>query len=856
MPWAARWTAVERNGPNPETDWYRTRSTYDIRGNLLTVTDALGREAFRYVYDLTPKGDEEDSGAQVLRIESIDAGVRRVVFDAVGNEVERRDSKGALILQSYDALHRPTHLWARDKARERLTLREQLVYGDDPEAKLTEDQIAQGNLLGQLYQHCDEAGRLTFETYDFKGNGLEKVRQVIRDNVLQSGPTPSPGLPPPTFRVDWAVPNAARRLLEDQDYRTSARYDALNRVKQMRYPEDVKGQRQRLIPTYNRAGALEQVQLNDDLYVERIAYNAKGQRVLIAYGNGVMTRYAYDPQTFRLVRLQTDAFSDPGGDPLTYHPQGAPIQDLSYDYDLTGNILRIRDRTPNSGIPGTPHALNRDFTYDPIYRLLTATGRECDRPPEPPPWVDQPRCMDLTRTRAYREDYRYDPAGNMVRRRHEHTLADGSVQGRNREFELVSNGAAVALNNQLAKVTLGQTEIAYVYDENGNLTNEGDSRNFEWDHSDQLRSFRTQANAAEPSEYAVYLYDASGQRVKKLVRNQGGQVRVTVYIDGVFEHRYVQAGRAPRRENSTLHVMDDQQRIALVRVGEALETADRSPAVQYHLGDHLGSSAVVMDGAGKLINREEFLPFGETSFGSFKWKRYRFTGKERDEESGLYFHGARYYAPWLMRWTKPDSLEDSDEFNLYAYVRNNPINRIDPKGKESLIVTGTANNVKERQQFFNSAIREAYSLNKKGFENITIIAFKHGFSDKQLNTMKLISEKAGAKFIAIDSANMLLNYINFGGLTEANTSDFNNREVNKIENVAIFTHGLPGRLAFGYLTKKQIEYTFSFEHVDRLKKEAFASGDDYEFTSFSCRTGAKSDTDFGRNLAQKYCQQD
>jgi RHS repeat-associated protein len=327
-------------------------------------------------------------------------------------------------------------------------------------------------------------------------------------------------------------------------------------------------------------------------------------------------------------------------------------------------------------------------------------------------------------------------------------------------------------------------------------------------------------------------------------------VRVTVYIDGVFEHRYVQAGRAPRRENSTLHVMDDQQRIALVRVGEALETADRSPAVQYHLGDHLGSSAVVMDGAGKLINREEFLPFGETSFGSFKWKRYRFTGKERDEESGLYFHGARYYAPWLMRWTKPDSLEDSDEFNLYAYVRNNPINRIDPKGKESLIVTGTANNVKERQQFFNSAIREAYSLNKKGFENITIIAFKHGFSDKQLNTMKLISEKAGAKFIAIDSANMLLNYINFGGLTEANTSDFNNREVNKIENVAIFTHGLPGRLAFGYLTKKQIEYTFSFEHVDRLKKEAFASGDDYEFTSFSCRTGAKSDTDFGRNLAQ------
>jgi hypothetical protein len=43
-----------------------------------------------------------------------------------------------------------------------------------------------------------------------------------------------------------------------------------------------------------------------DTFVERIAYNAKGQRVLIAYGNGIMTRHAYDPQTFRLLRLRTE----------------------------------------------------------------------------------------------------------------------------------------------------------------------------------------------------------------------------------------------------------------------------------------------------------------------------------------------------------------------------------------------------------------------------------------------------------------------------------------------------------------------------------------------------------------------
>ena len=85
------------------------------------MTDALGRKAFRYTYDLADNP---------LRIENIDAGVRRIVLDAAGNEVERRDSKGALILQAYDLLQRPVRLWARDDIHSTMTLRERLVYGD------------------------------------------------------------------------------------------------------------------------------------------------------------------------------------------------------------------------------------------------------------------------------------------------------------------------------------------------------------------------------------------------------------------------------------------------------------------------------------------------------------------------------------------------------------------------------------------------------------------------------------------------------------------------------------------------------------------------------------------------------
>src|SRR5439155_22156059 len=105
--------AVERNRARPATvtdplppiEEYRTRSTYDIQGNLITLTDALGREAFNHCYDLAK---------HPRRIESIDAGVRWMVLDAVNNELERRDSKGAITLRTFDKLNRPKFVWSRN----------------------------------------------------------------------------------------------------------------------------------------------------------------------------------------------------------------------------------------------------------------------------------------------------------------------------------------------------------------------------------------------------------------------------------------------------------------------------------------------------------------------------------------------------------------------------------------------------------------------------------------------------------------------------------------------------------------------------------------------------------------------
>jgi RHS repeat-associated protein len=678
--------AVARNGPDPDKDWYVTRSSYDIQGNLISITDALGRVAFGYTFDLAKRR---------WRVDSIDAGRRDTVVDALGNLVEGRDSKGALTLQVYDVLHRPIRLWARDDTSGPVTLRQRFAYGDDGRADQppTQRQAARvQNLLGQLTRHHDEAGLTVVAKVDFKGNVLDKSRRVIADGpilaVFQNATANSWQVTP--FQAEWqpglqeTLADREGELLETTAYQTTASYDALNRVKRMQFPQDVESRRRELRPEFNRAGGLDQVWLDDTLYVERIAYDAKGQRALIAYGNGMMTRYAYDPQTFRLKRLRSEHYTK--SDAVTYHPNGQALQDYGYDYDLVGNILGIRDRAPGSGILNNPEAatvsdpalaqllvkgdaLNRRFDYDPIYRLLSATGREGDRQPDGPPWDDEPRSTDLTKTRAYKERYAYDPMGSLLQLEHRNGT-DGFTR-------LFTVGTA---NNRLRHMQIGQVGYDYTFDASGNMLSEATSRHFEWNHTDQMKVFRTQTEGAEPSIHAHYFYDAAGQRVKKLVRKQGGQVEVTHYIDGVFEHQRW-GSRAQSGENNHVHVIDDKQRIALVRLGTA-HPEDKGPAVQFHLGDHLGSSNVIVNSAGALVNREEFTPYGETSFGSFAKKRYRFTGMERDEESGLNYHTARYYVTWLAKWASvdPDYLR-FPTWSPFAYVFDNPICFRDPAGR-------------------------------------------------------------------------------------------------------------------------------------------------------------------------------
>ena len=109
--------------------------------------------------------------------------------------------------------------------------------------------------------------------------------------------------------------------------------------------------------------------------------------------------------------------------------------------------------------------------------------------------------------------------------------------------------------------------------------------------------------------------------------------------------------------------------------------------LRYQYSNHLGSATLELADDGDVISYEEYYPYGTTSFQSGRstaetsLKRYRFAAAERDDESGLYYMGARYYIPWLARWCAVDPLESKyAPQSSYVYCSNNPIKKIDPSG--------------------------------------------------------------------------------------------------------------------------------------------------------------------------------
>jgi RHS repeat-associated protein len=650
---------------NGTEGFYESRSKFDVKGNILEVIDAEGRLVMRYDHDML--------GTQIHQA-SMEAGELWTVNNAIGAMLFLWNTRGFRTRNSYDNQHRLVEVHVQEgNGPERLFDRNQ--YGEtlpNPEAQ---------NQRGKVVLIYDGSGIVRNDSYDFKGGLLRSERQFAADYKT---------IP------DWST----EVVLEETKYSTSTRYDALGRVYELTGPDK---SITRLV--YSEANLVDELHIcirgaqanglpDYTPFVKNIDYDAKGQRTRIDYGNGVWTTYEYDQPTSRLTNLQTRR----GGDVL---------QNLRYTYDPAGNITQLDDEAQqmiffrNRRVePST------EYTYDALYRLIAATGREhlgidsTGRPngPSAPGSSGSNRVAhpgDGNALGNYTESYLYDAVNNILSMRHSSSDPLKAGWTRNYTYNEPSLLEPGKVSNRLSSTAVGSVSEIYTYAGNAGL--HGMMKlphlsSMEWDHKDHLHSTSAQRVKDGTPETTFYGYNSSGDRSRKVTEREAAtgvaptRLKERIYL-GVFEvyREFAADGTTVSLERETLNVMEEKSKIAAVESRTQGDDGSLAQLIRYQFVNHLGTSQLELDDQAHIISYEEYFPFGATSYQAVRShveapKRYRYTGKERDEESGLYYHGARYYACWLGRWISCDPKDIADGDNLYQYCKNNPINHNDPTG--------------------------------------------------------------------------------------------------------------------------------------------------------------------------------
>ena len=282
-----------------------------------------------------------------------------------------------------------------------------------------------------------------------------------------------------------------------------------------------------------------------------------------------------------------------------------------------------------------------------------------------------PQPGDGTALRNYTQQYQYDFTGNMLQMIH---AAGAGSWNRSFIYETASN--------RLKSDTVGGSTENLTYDLHGNLTKMASLPVMDWNFKDQLQHIDLIGGGN-----VYFTYDSAGQRIRKVNELIGGLIKERIYL-GSFEIYRERSAGTFSLERQTLHVMDDKSRIAMIET--RTKGSDSSPVQlqRYQFSNHLGSSTLELDDQTNIISYEEYHPFGTTAYQAINKtikaaaKRYRYTGIERDEETGLEYHSARYYAPWLARWIKCDPKGINDGINDYIYCSNNPVVKMDQNGTQ------------------------------------------------------------------------------------------------------------------------------------------------------------------------------
>lgn len=366
-------------------------------------------------------------------------------------------------------------------------------------------------------------------------------------------------------------------------------------------------------------------------FLNQIKYNSAGAVERMRLGNGRWETAAYNPRG-QIVELG-----------LGFSAADRSLLKLTYSYgDATQNNGSLRQQ--KISYRELPGEIVQDYTYDDLNRLKSST--ETVAGAAGPVW---------------KQTFNYDRYGNRTFDAANTTTISQIVDWK------ITNPLISPENNRLQKDQDGDTIADYSYDKAGNLTIDAENRRFVYDADNRMREFFHSANTSDTPD-AVYSYDGEGRRVKKRSGN-----RLTIFV-------YNGSGRL---------------------VAEYDTEPVENPRTSYLTTDHLGSPRVITGDSGEVVSRHDYTAFGsditETlglvggrtaghGYSAPDDVRKRFTGYERDDESGLDFAQARYYNSMHGRFTSVDPLTASADvrnpqtFNRYVYVLNSPYKFTDPLG--------------------------------------------------------------------------------------------------------------------------------------------------------------------------------
>ncbi len=670
-----------------------TRYAYDPLGKLRAITDAHGNETHA----------EYDRLGRRTQLRSLDAGTIDYAYDDMGNLVSRQDGNlrtdtklpadRRLVTYEYDfdhlvAVHHPYGAPVKYE------------YGPPGAGESGADRIV---------RVFDDAG---FET-----RGYGKLGEVVRS----------------TRTVKPLKPNDS-----PQTFETRFAFDPFGRMLSVTYPDG-----ERVDYGYDAAGlvnravgdrpATKHYEAATEVYLDTLAYDEFGQRRFARLGNGAETTWTYESDTRRLHGVHSVA-------------RGRVLQEITYVYDLVGNV-----KTMTNGLGEATGrrsgAVSYAFDYDDLYRLTAATGTAKARPGV----VD-----------SFKATYQFDEIHNLRRTDQEHWITSASDLGIETAYPPRTNHHFAYEFGRYGPHQAGKIgDEDVVWDANGNVLREcrdhGDTtcesnadhlRRYFWGEENELLAVIDGGGW----NVARFIYDAQGQRVVKLGRG-GESITIGQFFalkgrKAATKHVFVgetriaskllpAPGWEPDWSEGTSPSGPIVQNAALVGSATSENGCDPSsyspqkcplnpspdpvidrrltdtkvrPETYYYHSDQLGSTSWVTDQNGRFHEHVEYFPYGEVwrdpqsdSDGApVHRQQFLFTSKEFDEETGLYYFGARYFDPVHVLWTSVDaalgdmlSAQETGDSNrpyepkrlaVYSYVLSNPLAYVDPDGNDEVFL--------------------------------------------------------------------------------------------------------------------------------------------------------------------------